>query len=400
MATSYANTGGTGNRTGIITVTTSASLLNSGTASNLVDGATGANSTDATDWLATAAAGGWIQFDFGSRVIIDEVTWKQSNTLTHGHWRWEGSLDATNWVPLSSPALLGGTAQVIPFPNLLSYRYYRVLGVKGTKSSSPWLLEVEFKIEAGPGTLETSRYDGSPGSGDRTADITVTSSGVTIGAGTVANLVDGAFVDNSTDAIWFSGGGGSSAFIRFEFDTRYVIDRAMSFRSTNTAQGVWQWRGSDDGSAWTDIGATFNLGGAETQRHDELSGNTTPYQFYELRGVSGALSSTPWHYEFAFSNYIGSPLLEPEFFDDATMAVVWFPPMFAEFFDEAEFVALPYIPLVLSITFEDMAESTFLLEGLSPGLVVFYDLAEMIVTVTIPDPVPLPVQVVTIITGR
>ena len=150
-APAYANPGGQGDRTASITAFVSPSLLAGGTASNLVDGLTANNYTDSIAFSAVSVAGLVISFDFGqaSARVINEVTWKQSFTSTHGVWKWQGSNDATTWVDIGATFTLGGAVtqvQTTMASNRVGYRHYRLLGDSGTASGAPYIQEVEFKI--------------------------------------------------------------------------------------------------------------------------------------------------------------------------------------------------------------------------------------------------------------
>jgi hypothetical protein len=148
MATSYANTGGTGDRTAIISISNSTGCF-VGTP-QLVNG----NLTE-TSWYFTsgAASGKWIQFDFGDGVamIIDEIKWYQSGSETHGTWKMQGSNDGATWSDLGSPFTLGGAtpSSTHAFTNTAGYRFYKLQGVSGDATNWPWLYEIEFKIEEG-----------------------------------------------------------------------------------------------------------------------------------------------------------------------------------------------------------------------------------------------------------
>jgi hypothetical protein len=154
MATSYANTGGTGNRTSIITVTQyPETTIIGGALSYLVNGNTNEN---VIYWDSLAAVNRWVKFDFnaGNAYVIDEVKYYQQNTVTHGVYKFQGSNDDSAWDDLGSTFTMGSgangpsTPQVITTmsANTTAYRYYRFLGVSGTNSGSPWIYEFEFKI--------------------------------------------------------------------------------------------------------------------------------------------------------------------------------------------------------------------------------------------------------------
>lgn len=154
MATSYANPGGTGDRTSIITVTTTATLAGgSPPISGLVDGIN--SNTGAPFWTAGQTLR-TITFDFGPTLfkqVIDEAKWYQNGTSAHGTWRWEASDDGSSWTPISANFTLdgGSTGAVIGdlSANTTGYRYYRLAQQSGTTSATPWLREIEFKIEQG-----------------------------------------------------------------------------------------------------------------------------------------------------------------------------------------------------------------------------------------------------------
>lgn len=144
--TSYANTGGQGDRTALITITTNETWDAGTTSDNLVDGATGASTTDSVDLPVTAVAGKYVQFDFGTAKYIDEFTSEQTVAQT-AVWRWEGSDDAATWTTLNASVQLTGTTTVVALTNVptAGYRYYRQIGVSGSYVNAYWQ-EVTFKI--------------------------------------------------------------------------------------------------------------------------------------------------------------------------------------------------------------------------------------------------------------
>lgn len=148
---SYANLGGTGDRTAIITVT---SNLTKGWGQwyDLVDG----SQADEMYWEdAYSPIGKYIQFDFGAGVskTITEAKFYQSNTTLHATVQWNGSVsDGTTWVAIGSTFRLGGATtqtQTSLGANAAGYRYYRLICPSGfySWSSSSWIREFEFKID-------------------------------------------------------------------------------------------------------------------------------------------------------------------------------------------------------------------------------------------------------------
>lgn len=141
VSTSYSNTGGTGNRTGIITVTWSGTN-GAGVPSMLVNG------TQADEyWWTAGQTSKILKFDFGSAKVIDEFKWYQSGAIAHGGSNtFEGSNDDSAWTTLTTGINLGSSAtQTVPITNTTAYRYYRI-SVPGATSASPYLREIEFKI--------------------------------------------------------------------------------------------------------------------------------------------------------------------------------------------------------------------------------------------------------------
>lgn len=138
--------------------------------------------------------------------------------------------------------------------------------------------------------------------GDRTASITVTTTVPEVGNLT-SEMVDGdlAGVGNAVDV---SGGTVNAAGLYWRFDfgvaSSVKITEAKWYQDTSATHGTWKWQGSNDASAWTDIGSTFTLGGSTTQTITTLSGNGSGYRYYRLLGVSGTMSGSPSLLEIEF----------------------------------------------------------------------------------------------------
>ena len=148
-------------------------------------------------------------------------------------------------------------------------------------------------------------YTNPGGTGNRTSSITVTSTLTVQGSGTFQQAVDG---DKTSAVWWWAGVAASGKYFRFDFGAgaSKVINEVKWYQSNATAQGVWQWQGSNDGTNWTNIGANFNLGGVATLTDTAMSANTTGYRYYQILGISGNTSSSPFQYEteFKIDNYI------------------------------------------------------------------------------------------------
>lgn len=138
----------TGDRTSLITITTTATPSSGTTVSNLIDGAYGTDSSDSFAFSSESSRE--IKFDFGSGVtkILTGLQWLQSNANSHGTWVFEGSNDDSSYTGLGSSFTLGGaTITAVTFANSTAYRYYRLRQTSGTTSSSPWLIEIDFRVE-------------------------------------------------------------------------------------------------------------------------------------------------------------------------------------------------------------------------------------------------------------
>ena len=148
VATSYSNSGGTGDRRASITVTKSASANIIGTLSRFVG--TGASNT----YFSSVPDGEWLKFDFGSGVtkVITELTYYQSHAYAQGTWQLEGSNDDTTWTAVGIPfTLVAATSQTSGaafHTNTTYYRYYRIKKTAGVVNGAPWSYQFEFKISA------------------------------------------------------------------------------------------------------------------------------------------------------------------------------------------------------------------------------------------------------------
>lgn len=169
VSTSYSNAGGTGNRTGSITVTTSVTGGGCGltmTPSMFVDGANTFTGSDIQPSQSQTVAGLYIRFQFTSARVITECKW-YGTAHTWGDWKWQGSNDGSTWTDIGASFTLGGTApfqtQTTLSANTTGYLYYQLLGVSGTTVNTcavnaQWM-EAEFKIGNAVGAETVTVYD-------------------------------------------------------------------------------------------------------------------------------------------------------------------------------------------------------------------------------------------------
>ena len=154
---SYNHPGGMGDRSASITVTSSVGLFASGSASGLVNG----NAYEYTQYFSSglSASSHWIKFDFGAPRKITEAKWFQSGAASHGSWKWQGSNDDSSYTDVGTSFTLGTTTPQTHTSlngNTVAYRYWKLVGVSGTTSSSPYIYECDFKLNDGSAVSATS----------------------------------------------------------------------------------------------------------------------------------------------------------------------------------------------------------------------------------------------------
>ena len=91
--------------------------------------------------------GEWLEVDFGEPKQVDKMKWTQGNSTAHGTWKMQG-YNGTAWADISPEFTLGGYTTSIYGTTWDGKRYQRVriIGVSGQVSSSPWLYEINYKI--------------------------------------------------------------------------------------------------------------------------------------------------------------------------------------------------------------------------------------------------------------
>lgn len=151
-STSYANTGGTGSRSGVITAT-STITFGAGTVANLIDGTT---TGSGPAYLNTGQTSGYFKFDFGvgATKYINEVKIYQNAAASgnNGSFNFRGSNDDSTYTTLgtfTNSYTSGGdqNASYVISDYSSYYRYFRLElnGVTATVNT-PYVNEIEFKI--------------------------------------------------------------------------------------------------------------------------------------------------------------------------------------------------------------------------------------------------------------
>jgi len=159
-------------------------------------------------------------------------------------------------------------------------------------------------------------YDAPYGTGDRTADITVTTSftGFTHNAGTCTSGYATCWVNGNTttDQIYNpTSEAVSNKYIRFSFPENIIITEINWIQDGASSNGTFKVQGSTDGTSWTDIGSSFTLGDTNPDVVD-LSSNTTIYSYYQIIGVSGTFNTGNYFREVEFSWIYTIPIPETE----------------------------------------------------------------------------------------
>lgn len=153
--------------------------------------------------------------------------------------------------------------------------------------------EVSQAASAEQSTPASTSYSNTGGMGDRQATIP----SITVapfGSGSNALLIDGAY---NNGYFWNNF---QSLNLTFDFGSAKVIDEAKWYQDGGGSHGDVKWQGSNDNSAWTDVGASFTLGGVATQTQTALNGNTTAYRYWRMVQVSGSTSNGPYLREIEF----------------------------------------------------------------------------------------------------
>lgn len=90
-----------------------------------------------------------------------------------------------------------------------------------------------------------------------------------------------------------------NAIREWDFQDLIVIDEITLYYGSTNSFGTWKAQGSNDNSTWTDIGASFVLtpsAGVPNPSYvvTSINGNTTPYRYYRIIGVSGTCTNADY----------------------------------------------------------------------------------------------------------
>lgn len=296
VATSYANTGGTGARTPYVYVSYNASntFVSANDGSFLVDG----SFADVHSFTGSQTAA-WLKFQFAQAKVVNGIKWYQSASGAQGTWKMQGSNDDSTYTDLGSSFTLNGTTTGTEFlfTNNTAYKFYKLAQTGGTTTSSPSLREIEFKIESGlasHASLVSTSYGNTGGTGARSGVITATNSASLFASGSMANLIDG-----SQANVAFFNGARTDGVMTFDFATAKTIDAFKWYHDSTSHQGYWKLQGSSNGSSWTDVSGMFQLTGTAAGT-EYTNFNTTAYRYYRLLQVAGTTNAGPYTREIEF----------------------------------------------------------------------------------------------------
>lgn len=221
QTTSYANTGGTGNRTSLIAITVSSSASGfwaSPPFSNIVDGS-GISNSSMYPGMPLDNTAAWLQFDFGSgsSQCIQQVHFNfgSPGTGSIGSWQWYGSNDGFTFSPAGSvfSMSVSGSSVVITdnsmSANTSGFRYYRLTGTGGastTGNNGFW--RTDFKLVAWPASTWTDPGSTNVKSGTTYQTLAITASGTTATTqtGSLSGGTSGAVIKFTGDATTISSG--------------------------------------------------------------------------------------------------------------------------------------------------------------------------------------------------
>jgi hypothetical protein len=162
----------------------------------------------------------------------------------------------------------------------------KALWPQGNGSDNSWLIP------------QTS-YGFYGGKGDRSAWITVTGDLGLSGTG----QVDGSYSNSAS-----YNGNVLNKFVQFDFGSPRIVTEAKEYSNLSAFYGNFKWQGSNDASAWTDIGVAFNLSHSNNQfTHTTLNGNATAYRYYKMIGTGGSATAAMHNeYEFQIDNTVNT----------------------------------------------------------------------------------------------
>jgi len=289
----YANIGGMGDRSALITVTANFAPI-TGTLDNLVDGAATNDAAAAMKFLS-GDQDAMIIFDFGvgNEKEVCELRFRQQSNVTHGYHRFFGSNDLLTWALLGGPVELNAATQLVSLQHKGGFRYFVDIQWENVTSLAPWIYEYEFQLR--PRAIAASpyvpSYDNKGGRGPRTGIIVATTTYL-LSQGAAPIMLKSCIYTLGTDFICRPSASQTSGNFKWDFGEPKVITEATLYCAIGLDHGNHQWAGSNDDVTYTPIGSSFHLLCGEITVLPGLSANVTPYRYYRLAIVSGELDNS------------------------------------------------------------------------------------------------------------
>ena len=274
-----------GDRRSVITISSNFSVFgaNGGSLQNWVDGSV----ASAQSWYfigGQAVAGKYIVITFATAQQITGFKIISSNADTPKVFDFQGSTNNSSWVSLGNfiyldppSTIMVGSGEIIPdtdfvndfgnpvpvdthlFNNNTAYQYYRMMGISGTTSGSPYEYEILFK------SASVYSWTNTYSKGDRTSIITITS-GMDFSAAGSSPLciINGIFSGGgvtTADRLNYSPTNSAPYYIRFQLA---VAQKIMAFKISmicpDTVPLLADWQGSSDGITWITLSpASFDI---------------------------------------------------------------------------------------------------------------------------------------------
>ena len=275
-----------GDRRSVITISSNFSVFgaNGGSLQNWVDGSV----ASAQSWYfigGQAVAGKYINFTFATSQIITGFKIISSNADSAKVFDFQGSTNNSSWISLGNfiyldptSSIMVGSGEIIPdtdfvndfgnpvpvdthlFNNNTAYMYYRMMGISGTTTGSPYEYEILFKVAEIP-YLWTNTYS----KGDRNAIITITSGMDFSAAGSAPScIINGIFSGGGVtiaDRLNYSPTNSAPYYIRFQMAVAQKINSfKISMICPDTLPLLADWQGSTDATTWITLSpSSFNI---------------------------------------------------------------------------------------------------------------------------------------------
>lgn len=330
-------------------------------ATNAIDGST------SSYWRCNSPTGAYITLMLSAPAAITRVRLYIGNTSYRAsEWKLSGSNDGALFEDIYAGTISNATGwQEFSFENSAAYQYIRWTCVSGASTSRLYLYEIElfqtlvFEYTKADGKYIALKFDqellgdvsgktpipvGGWGTGDKEQPIVaVTSSGDYSTSYPASNVMDG-----STSNYWRSSSVAGSYLI-LDFGEPVVIGGFNIYQSTSYYPKEIKASGSNDGSAYTEIGTSRDDGSAQGWKTFSYN-NSVAYQYYKLEFTDYASTSRLYIYEI--KAFVAKPVGNEQAFEVKGKVYTYVPD--GELVDESFDVA--------SVSRHETEENTILLE--------------------------------------